>query len=42
MEAIEIARQLNRDASMISQFRVNYEAVRDPKTEKKIAAVIDK
>jgi hypothetical protein len=42
MKAIETARRLNRDASMVSRLCASYEGVRDPKTEKKIAAVIDK
>jgi hypothetical protein len=35
MNAIEIARQLNRDAFMVSRLCASYEAVRDLKTEKK-------
>jgi putative transposase len=42
MKTIEIARQLNRDASMVSRLCASYEAVRELKTEKKIAEVIDK
>jgi hypothetical protein len=42
MKAIEIARQLNRDASMVSRLCANYEADRDLKTEKKIAEIITK
>jgi len=42
MKAIEIARQLNRDASMVSRLCASYEAVRDPKTEENIAELIDK
>lgn len=42
MKAIEIARRLNRDASMVSRLCASYEGARDPKTEKKIAEVIDK
>jgi REP element-mobilizing transposase RayT len=42
MKAIEIARRLNRDASMVSRLCANYEAVRDRKTEEKISEVIDK
>jgi REP element-mobilizing transposase RayT len=42
MKAIEIARRLNRDASMVSRLCAEYEAVRDPKTEEKISEVIDK
>jgi hypothetical protein len=42
MNTIDIARQLNRDASMISRLCASYEAVRDLKTEKKIAEAIDK
>ena len=42
MKAIEIARQLNRDASMVSRLCATYEAVRDVETEKTIAEVIDK
>jgi hypothetical protein len=39
---MEIGRQLNRDASMVSWLFASYEAVRGIKTEKKIAGVIDK
>jgi hypothetical protein len=42
MKAIEIARQLNRDASMVSRLCASYEGVRDIKTEKKITDAIDK
>jgi hypothetical protein len=42
MKAIEIARQLNRDPSMVSRLCASYEGVRDLKTEKKIADVIHK
>jgi hypothetical protein len=42
MKAIEIARQLNRDPSMVSRLCATYECDRDPKTEKKIAEMIDK
>ena len=42
MKAIEIARQLNRDPSMVSRLCASYEVVRDLGTEKKIAEVIDK
>lgn len=42
MKAIEIARRLNRDASMVSRLCAEYEAVRNPKTEQMIAGVIDK
>jgi REP element-mobilizing transposase RayT len=42
MKAIEIARRLHRDASMVSQLCANYEAARDAKTEKRIAELIDK
>jgi len=42
MKAIQIARQLNPDASMIIRFCANYEAIRDPKAEKQIAEIIDK
>jgi hypothetical protein len=41
MTAIEIARQLNRDASMVSRLCASYAAVRDLKIETKIAEVID-
>jgi hypothetical protein len=37
MKAIEIARQLNRAASMVSRLCAKYEADRDSQTEKKIA-----
>ena len=42
MKGIEIARHLNRDASMVSRLCTSYEAVRDLKTEKKIAQAIHK
>jgi putative transposase len=42
MKAVEIGRQLNRDASMVSRLCASYEAVRDLQTEKKIAEAIDK
>ncbi|MGH7872068.1 MAG: transposase [Candidatus Binatia bacterium] len=42
MKAIEIARRLHRDASMVSRLCAGYEAVRDPKTEQKIADLIEK
>ena len=42
MKAIEIAYQLNRDASMVSRLCASYEAVRDLKIETKIAEMIDK
>jgi hypothetical protein len=42
MKAIEIARRLNRDTSMVSRLCANYEADRDLTTDKKIAEVIDK
>jgi hypothetical protein len=42
MNTIEIARRLNRDASMVSRLCATYEAVRDLKTEKKTAEVMDK
>jgi chromosomal replication initiation ATPase DnaA len=42
MKAIEIARQLHRDASMVSRLCASYESGRDLKTEKKIAEMIDK
>jgi hypothetical protein len=42
MKAIEIAHQLNRDASMVSRLCASYEAVRDLKIETKIAEMIDK
>jgi hypothetical protein len=41
-KAIEIARQLNRDVFMVSRFRANFEAVRDPEAEKQSAEMIDK
>jgi hypothetical protein len=40
VKAIEIARKLNRDASMVSRLCADYETTRDTKTEKKIAEVI--
>jgi putative transposase len=42
MKAIEIARRLHRDASMVSRFCARYEIARDARTEKKIAELIDK
>jgi hypothetical protein len=42
MNTIEIARRLNRDASMVSRLCASYEGVPDPKTDKRIAAVIEK
>jgi hypothetical protein len=42
MKAIEIARRLNRDPSLVSRLCAAYEADRDLMTEKKIAEVIDK
>jgi PEGA domain len=42
MKAIEIARQLNRDPSMVTRLCASYEAVRDLRMERKIAEVIDK
>ena len=42
MKATDIARRLNRDASMVSRLCATYEADRDFMTEKKIAEVIDK
>jgi hypothetical protein len=42
MKAIEIARRLNRDASMVSRLCAEYEAVRTPQTEGTIAGVIEK
>jgi hypothetical protein len=41
-EGIEIARQLNRDASMVSRLCADYEQARDTSTEKKIAELIAK
>lgn len=42
MKATEIARWLHRDPSMVSRLCGNYEAVRDPRMERKIAEAIDK
>lgn len=42
MKAIEIARRLRRDASMVSRLCASYEADRDARTEKQIAALIGK
>jgi putative transposase len=42
MKAIEIAQRLNRDASMVSRLCAEYEAVRNPKTEEKIAEAVSK
>ena len=42
MKAIEIARRLHRDASMVSRLCTSYEVARDARTEKKIAELIDK
>jgi hypothetical protein len=41
MKAIEIGRRLNRDASMVSRLCAEYEMVRNPKTEEKIAEAVD-
>lgn len=41
-KAIDIARRLHRDASMVSRLCASYEAVRDSGTEKKIAELIAK
>jgi chromosomal replication initiation ATPase DnaA len=41
MKAIEIARRLQRDPSMISRLCANYEAVRGLKTEMQIVQIID-
>jgi len=41
MKAVEIARQLHRDSSMISRLCAEYEAVRNLKPEEKIAAAVD-
>jgi putative transposase len=40
MKAVEIARRLHRDASMVSRLCGSYEAPRDPETETKIAGLI--
>ena len=42
MKAIEVARRLNRDPSMVSRLCAEYEAVRNPKSEEKIAEAVDK
>jgi hypothetical protein len=42
MKATEIARRLKRDPSMVRRLCASYEAVRDVRTEKKIAEVIGK
>ena len=42
MKTIEIARRLHRDASMVSRLCAEYEAVRNLKTEEKIAEAVDK
>ena len=42
MKAIEIARRLHRDASMVSRLCAEYEVVRNPRTEERIAGVVDK
>jgi hypothetical protein len=42
MKATEIVRRLKRDPSMVSRLCANYEADRDLRTEKNIAAVIGK
>jgi len=42
MKAIEIARRLNRDASMVSRMCAEYETARNPKTEEGIAGVVNK
>jgi hypothetical protein len=41
MKAVEIAQHLHRDASMISRLCADYEAAPNPRTEKKIAELID-
>jgi hypothetical protein len=42
MKAIEIARRLHRDASMVSRLCASYEGARDARTEKKLAELIEK
>jgi hypothetical protein len=42
MKTIEIARRLHRDASMVSRLCAEYEAVRNLKTEEKIAEAVVK
>ena len=42
IKTIEIARRLNRDASMVSRLCAAYEAARTPQTEGTIAGVVDK
>jgi hypothetical protein len=42
MKTTEIARRLNRDASMISRLCGEYETAPDQKTEHRIAGVVDK
>jgi hypothetical protein len=42
MKAIEIARRLHRDASMMSRLCASYEGARDASTEKKIAELMAK
>jgi hypothetical protein len=42
MKAVVIARQLNRDPSMVSRLCASYEEFEISKTEKKIAEMIDK
>ena len=42
MKAIEIARRLHRDVSMVNRLCAEYEAIRNPKTEETIAGVVAK
>jgi chromosomal replication initiation ATPase DnaA len=42
LKAIEIARRLHRDASMVSRLCASYEGARDARTEKKIAELMAK
>jgi hypothetical protein len=42
MRAVEVARRLSRDASMVSRLCADYEAAREAEIEEKISALIDK
>jgi hypothetical protein len=42
IKSVEIARHLNRDAPMVSRLCASYEAVRDLRTERKLAEAVNK
>jgi len=42
MKTVDVARRLNRDASMVSRLCADYEAARDPTTEQKISTAVNK